>query len=651
MGWIRRVSLFLVTTLTVIVFLIPRAGTGQPPTPPVGFKYDPRNEFTDEFTGTHLNYSKWMDRVDVFFGNQPAYWERDNVSVSGGTLKIETKFETPVNAPPGLGYQDFTAGIVMSRAQATYGYFEVRAKVQDSRASSAFWFFGFTFKNTVASEIDVFEIGGGSPGHEDLHHINLHHVIPPDQVVSFDNDTNVDLPSDFHVYGVDWQASTIRFYYDGVEVFSTPNTYWSLPLNLIMDTETLTAWFGTPLEANLPTTHEIDYVRGWQLVPDTDPNTTLDPTLPPLNNTNLATTRSIGSGWDGAFDVDPVLPASEYLKVVDHNDGTTVFGTGDQIQIGFDLGKLTSIDEVRVKAPVGTILKVFHGDTAPFNGVFPGAGFHLIPDTTFQVFDGGGLTTRFFMFISEKNTEPVPGITEIEIIGETSPPAVESVITYKQDVSQTNHTTGTILPAGNDRALVVCVTAEQAGGVDLTVSSMFFNGTETCTVIQTSRAQPGHAFHASHWYCPAVSAATAAVDYTHAEATASTATVIALSNASQSNPTLGDNADCDLCGDVQIPLTTTSDNTMLMTCAHSDNDVHTHGQGAGQVEHSDIVGGNNNHRHSTSSENKTPIGAETLTTTITAGPSPAKMTYTAIGIPEAGAAPAPKKRRQSWLWY
>jgi len=232
-------------------------------------------------------------------------------------------------------------------------------------------------------------------------------------------------------------------------------------------------------------------------------------------------------------------------------------------------------------------------------------------------------------------------------------PAVESVITYKQDALQTAHTTGTILPGGTDRSLVVCITAELSGGVDLTVSSMAFNTSENCSHIQTSRTQPGSAFFASHWYCPAVSAVTAAVDYTHAEATTSTATVIALSNASQTNPTVGDNADCLDCAndEISIVLTSTLDNTLMLTCAHSDNDNHVHAQGAGQTEHSELVGGGNGHKHSTSSELKAVAGAETLVTTMTAGALPARMSYTAIGVTEAGAVPAPKNRRHSWLWY
>lgn len=158
----------------------------------------------------------------------------------------------------------FSTGAIQSRTQAQYGYYEVRAKVADSSSTSSFWFQG------SETEIDVMECIGRpmlDPDYGSIMPMNLHYFPggwENDQAFPVLHDTGVSLAEDFHVYGVDWQEDSIRFYFDGTLVQTVePNLHWHEPEYLFLDSEAF-LWHGFPTPDTLPSTYEIDYVRGWQ---------------------------------------------------------------------------------------------------------------------------------------------------------------------------------------------------------------------------------------------------------------------------------------------------------------------------------------------------------------------------------------------------
>ncbi|MDH3604008.1 MAG: family 16 glycosylhydrolase, partial [Candidatus Tectomicrobia bacterium] len=194
-----------------ICLAFPLNAAAGPPQASSGFKWVSISDLTDEFNGRHLNYKKWMDRIDIWGGNLPGYYEQDNIKLSNGILQLYTKAEQPLYAPPNSGYKNYTTAIVISRNLVKHGYFEVRAKMQDSRADSAFWFFGFTKKNDNASEIDVYEIAAGKPGWESRVHSNLHHhVHDADQAQQFQWTAPDDLAENYHTYGLEWNKKKLK---------------------------------------------------------------------------------------------------------------------------------------------------------------------------------------------------------------------------------------------------------------------------------------------------------------------------------------------------------------------------------------------------------------------------------------------------------
>ncbi|MGW5364169.1 family 16 glycosylhydrolase [Actinopolymorpha pittospori] len=162
--------------------------------------------------------------------------------------------------PPVGSY--FSTGVIQSRSEAHYGFYEVRVRVADSSSTSSFWFQG------SESEIDVVEAIGAStldPSMGTKMPMNLHYFPggwQNDQAFPVTYDTGVRLADDFHVFGLDWQADAIRFYFDGRLVRTQENLHWHEPEYLFLDSEAF-LWYGFASPSQLPSQFQIDYVRAW----------------------------------------------------------------------------------------------------------------------------------------------------------------------------------------------------------------------------------------------------------------------------------------------------------------------------------------------------------------------------------------------------
>jgi len=237
--------------------------------PPAGARWEPLPAFTDEFDGDKLDAAKWHDHNPDWKGREPGWFNPKNVAVSGGRLHIAMKKESLPDLPK--GYHTFTCGAVKSKTTVLYGYFEVKAKAMKSRGSSAFWFYASTPERWT--EIDVFEIGGGSPGHQRKYHMNVHVFRTPEEPNRHWDKSAIweapwDLADDYHVYALEWDKERLVWSVDGVVRHTQKNTHWHQPLHLNFDSETMPEWFGLPDEGTLPSAFSIEYVRTWQRAGD-----------------------------------------------------------------------------------------------------------------------------------------------------------------------------------------------------------------------------------------------------------------------------------------------------------------------------------------------------------------------------------------------
>ncbi len=209
--------------------------------------------FSDEFDGQTLDQSKWDYRLG------PRMWSEQraaNVSVSGGVLRLALRKEK-------AGPLDYTAGGVISKQAFRYGYYEARIRMPRGRGwHTSFWMMQNGPKQGREDryqEIDVCE--QDSTDHNG-YSVNWHSYKPH---VSFGHKrvTGPDLAADFHVYGAEFSASSVKFYFDGqpvhsIDVASVPHFEQHIWLTSIA---TWLGRTGSVEDAALPEVAQFDWVR------------------------------------------------------------------------------------------------------------------------------------------------------------------------------------------------------------------------------------------------------------------------------------------------------------------------------------------------------------------------------------------------------
>ncbi len=264
-----------------------RAQQAIKPVCPLGPEWHLAVSHSDEFEGNALDETKWWDFNPSWVGRKPAYFDRKNVRVVGGSLQLSASVQNPAevtveNATRGL--DKFTTAIVKSKQRILYGYFEARSKSMKAGVCNAFWLYDpldadKKYREGDASEeIDIFELFGRLPdqNQQRTYWATLHRYETP-YVESVVNKKKTKLPDysyrkqmpfdfyeDYHVYGFLWTPAELVWYVDGEEVFRRVNDYFHRPLYIVLDAEIMEDWMGLPDPNDLPAVFYTDYVRVWQ---------------------------------------------------------------------------------------------------------------------------------------------------------------------------------------------------------------------------------------------------------------------------------------------------------------------------------------------------------------------------------------------------
>ena len=243
--------------------------------------------FEDNFDGTSLDKSKWNPTYN--WGpthNHRAYCTEENVIVSDGTLKLkgEKKVHPDANGKKAKfnGNEipvDYTSGAIDTKGhfEVKYGYIEGRFKAPSQKGTwPAFW----TLQDGWPPEIDILEI----PASRKQHHYYLHYTDPSwynshgsawDHEASFGGhkDDDVDRSAGFHNYGVEWDESTLSFYFDDKRFasYNRPTEIKQLSAQYIIVNLAIGGWAGDDIDitADRPAYFESDWVRVWQAKPAT----------------------------------------------------------------------------------------------------------------------------------------------------------------------------------------------------------------------------------------------------------------------------------------------------------------------------------------------------------------------------------------------
>ncbi len=193
---------------------------------PKGYQLD----FSDEFNASTLNLTKWSiddspksrnARPNV--GVNDWFWKPSLVSVNGTDLVLKaSKFDS----------NTMYCSAINSRGKydQQYGFFETRIDNADIQKAvhTAFWLTGGTQGNVDGSgndgcEVDVFESAYTSGGQTQT---ALHWDGYGDAAKGWTKHWAnagpfaADIHNGYHIFGFEWDATGMAFYYDGVKMFT-----------------------------------------------------------------------------------------------------------------------------------------------------------------------------------------------------------------------------------------------------------------------------------------------------------------------------------------------------------------------------------------------------------------------------------------------
>jgi beta-glucanase (GH16 family) len=225
--------------------------------------------WSDEFNGTSLDTSNWSyETGGGGWGNHELqnYTSRtENVRVSGGTLIIEARQES-------LGGSAYTSARIRSIHKRSWKYGKIEARIQVPSAKGiwpAFWMLGENFDSVGwprCGEIDIMEHPSGG----DQNYASMHWDWNGHQWYTGQIGCGGTCGAAYHVYGIEWTPTEIRWYFDGVN-FHTGNITindteeFHNPFFLLLNVAVGGDWPGPPDGTTaFPQRMYVDWVRAYQ---------------------------------------------------------------------------------------------------------------------------------------------------------------------------------------------------------------------------------------------------------------------------------------------------------------------------------------------------------------------------------------------------
>jgi beta-glucanase (GH16 family) len=266
---------FSLQLLSCLLFIgIPMVAMSEEFKPPSNY----RLVWSDEFNQDGLpDPSKWAydteRNKEGWHNNELQYYSgprRENAEIKNGILHIHARKEALKDAPD-WGRQQYTATRLITRGKAdwTYGFFEVRAKMPCGKGTwPAIWTLGTKGQWPDDGELDIMEHMGHTPGQtSSAVHVKAGHA---GQAVG----GVVQMPdacTAFHRYQMHWTPHDVVFGVDGKQHVRFPKMaggkdIWPfdhpqyLLLNLAIGGD-----LGGPVDDTIfPVSFQVDYVRVYQ---------------------------------------------------------------------------------------------------------------------------------------------------------------------------------------------------------------------------------------------------------------------------------------------------------------------------------------------------------------------------------------------------
>jgi len=252
----------------------------MPPAPPIGYKLIWSDEFNGP-DGSAPDKKKWAYDIGVGengWANQELEYytnHKKNAYIKNGNLVITARREK-TKAPDATTRQYTSARLkTLGLFSQTYGRFEARMKIPKGQGMwPAFWMMGDDVDKVgwpTCGEIDVMENIGKEPA---TVHGSLH---GPSSTGSTSDATKIlslpagqNLADDFHIYAVEWEPGTVRFYLDSTLYATFDQSQWLAggkwvfdhPFFLLLNVAVGGDWPGPPDNTTkFPQRMLVDYVR------------------------------------------------------------------------------------------------------------------------------------------------------------------------------------------------------------------------------------------------------------------------------------------------------------------------------------------------------------------------------------------------------
>lgn len=222
--------------------------------------------WSDEFDGPAIDTTSWVfEKGGHGWGNnEQEYYTEKNAATDNGMLVITARKEQ-VDKNPYTSARMITKG----RREFQYGRIESRIKIPVGQGLwPAFWMMGANF-DTVGwagcGEIDIMEhINTDSLLYGTLHWDSAGHVMKGDTIAI--------TPSDFHVYAIEWDASSIKWFVDSIQYHEMDisgkfesRSEFHQPAFLLLNLAIGGNWPGQVIdESKIPAAMYVDYVRVYQ---------------------------------------------------------------------------------------------------------------------------------------------------------------------------------------------------------------------------------------------------------------------------------------------------------------------------------------------------------------------------------------------------
>ncbi len=260
--------------------LFPLGARGEPSAVPQGYKL----VWSDDFDVDGLpDTRKWQhDTVrnqEGWHNHELQYYagpRAENAVVRGGRLIITARKES-MSAAPDWGGQRYTSARLMTkdRAEWTYGYFEVRAKLPCGKGSwPAIWMLNSAVNWPAGGELDIMEHVGREPGRV----FSTVHT-----AARYGDGTGAatqvpDACEAFHDYQMHWTADRVSFGIDGKVHFEYPNPRtgkdrwpFDAPQFLLLNIAVGGDFGGEVDDRTLPLSMEVEHVHVFQSPKDQAP--------------------------------------------------------------------------------------------------------------------------------------------------------------------------------------------------------------------------------------------------------------------------------------------------------------------------------------------------------------------------------------------